>query len=51
MQAMAETLTPLWEQANITTPEFCFDKEMKAFYGKMKGQNLKTKGTMFELFL
>jgi hypothetical protein len=47
MQAMAETLTPLWEQANIATPEFRFHKETKAFFGKMKGQNYKTKGTMF----
>jgi exonuclease III len=51
MQAMAETLTPLWEAANIATPQFRFHKETKAFYGKMKGQNYKTKGTMFELFL
>jgi hypothetical protein len=53
MQAMAETLTPLWEQAKqIATPEFRFHiKETKKFYGKMKGQNFKTKGTMFELFL
>jgi hypothetical protein len=51
MQAMAETLTPLWDSANIATPQFRFHKETKSFYGKMKGQNYKTKGTMFELFL
>jgi hypothetical protein len=47
MQAMAETLTPLWEEAKIATPEFRFHKERRAFCGKMKGQNVKTKGTMF----
>jgi hypothetical protein len=51
MQATAETLTPLWEEAKIATPEFRFHKETRAFYRKMKGQNVKTKGTMFELFL
>jgi hypothetical protein len=51
MQSMAETLTPLWEKANIATPQFRFHKETKAFYNKMKGQNYKTKGTMFKLFL
>ena len=51
MQAMAETLTPLWELANIATPEFRFHKETKSLYGKMKGQNYKTRGTKFDLFL
>jgi hypothetical protein len=51
MQAMAETLTPLWEEASIVSPEFHFHKETKACYGKMKGQNVKTKGTTFALFL
>jgi exonuclease III len=51
MQAMAETLSPLWEDAKIATPEFRFHKETRAFYGKMKGQNVKTKGSIFELFL
>jgi hypothetical protein len=31
-------------------PELHFQKETKAFYGKMKGQNVKRKGTMFALF-
>jgi hypothetical protein len=51
MQAMAETLTLLWQQAEIIMPEFRFHKETKACYGKMKGQNTKTKGTAFNLFL
>jgi hypothetical protein len=53
MQAMAETLTPLWEQARIAIPEFLFHKETNKLYGKMKGKGkkFKTKGTMFELFL
>jgi hypothetical protein len=51
MQAMAKTLAPLWEQAGIATPKFHFHKEMKSLYGKMKGQNYKTKGTIFYLFL
>ena len=42
MQAMAETLTPLWQEAEIVTPEYRFHKETKACYGKMKGQNTKT---------
>jgi hypothetical protein len=52
IQAMAETLTPLWQQAEIVTPEFRFHKEMKACYGKIKGHgNTKTKGTAFNLFI
>jgi hypothetical protein len=39
------------ENADITSPEFCLHKEMKVYYGKMKWQNMKTKGTIFELFL
>jgi hypothetical protein len=44
-------MSPLWQQAEITMPEFRFHKETKACYGKMKGQNTKTKGTRFNLFL
>ena len=33
------------------TPEFRFHKETKLCYGKMKGQDTKTKGTAFNLFL
>jgi hypothetical protein len=51
MQAMTETLTPLWEQAEIATPEFRFHKETKSFWGKLKGQNFKMKGTKFDLSL
>jgi hypothetical protein len=51
MQAMAETLTPLWQQAEIIIPEFRFHKETKSCYGKMKGQCTTTKGTAFNLFL
>jgi hypothetical protein len=51
MQAMAETLTPLWNEAGIVTPEFRFHKETKSCYGKMKGQSTNTKGTAFNLFL
>ncbi len=51
MQAMAKTLTPLWQQAEIATPEFRFHKETKSCYGKMKGQCTTTKGTAFNLFL
>jgi hypothetical protein len=51
MQAMAETLTPLWQHAEIVTPEFRFHKETKSCYGKMKGQCTTTKGTAFNLFL
>jgi hypothetical protein len=52
MQAMAESLTPLWDQANIAMSKFHFHKETKGcYYGKMKGQNYKMKGTMCELFL
>jgi hypothetical protein len=29
MQAMAESLAPLWEQASIATPKFHFHKEKK----------------------
>jgi hypothetical protein len=52
MQDMAETLTSLREEGEIATPPgLCFHKEIKAFYGKMKGQNVKMKGTMFKLLL
>ncbi len=43
MQAMAETLIPLWIEAEIATPEFRFHKESKSCYGKMKGQSTTTK--------
>jgi hypothetical protein len=43
MQAMSETLIPLWQQAKIVTPELRFDKESKSCYGKMKEQNTTTK--------
>jgi hypothetical protein len=51
MQAMAETLMPLWMEAEIAMPEFRFHKETKSWYGKIKGQSTTTKGTTFKLFL
>jgi hypothetical protein len=51
MQAMAETLKPLWMEAEIAMPEFRFHKETKSCYGKMKGQSTTTKGTGFKMFL
>jgi hypothetical protein len=51
IQAMAETLTSLWEQAEIANPEFRFHKESKSCYGKMKSQNTATKGMAYNLFL
>ena len=48
---MTETLMPLWQEAEIATPEYRFHKETRACYGKLKGQNKKTKGTACNLFL
>jgi hypothetical protein len=44
MQAMAETLTPLWTQAEIKTPQYRFHRETESYRGRMKGQGLKAKG-------
>jgi hypothetical protein len=51
MQAMAETLTPLWTQAKIKMPQYRFHKETKSYRGRMNGQGLTAKGTSFELLL
>jgi hypothetical protein len=48
---MAETLTPLWTQAKIKTPQYGFHKEMESYRGRMNGQGLKAKETTFDLFL
>jgi hypothetical protein len=48
MQEMAETMTPLWQQAEIVTPEFRFHKETKSCYGKMKGPKHYDKGNCIQ---